>query len=56
MAKFKRQRDERELTSVRLPPKLKEKCFTIADGEGITFSEWLRDLLRREVKEHQKSA
>lgn len=56
MSKIRRRREGKELVAVRLPPKLKEKCLLLADAEEITFSEWLREVLRREVKEHQKSA
>lgn len=56
VSKIRRRREGKELVAVRLPPKLKEKCLLLADAEEITFSEWLREVLRREVKEHQKSA
>lgn len=41
---------KKELTGIRMPPKLKESCRLLADEEGLTLSEWVREVLRQRVR------
>lgn len=42
------------LTAIRMPPRLKDTCTSLANEEGLTFSEWVRAILRQKVRRAMK--
>jgi predicted DNA binding CopG/RHH family protein len=43
-------------TAIRVPPKLLQACKKRADAQEMTFSEWLRSVLRKETQYEEKRA